>query len=72
MRGVYINCPECRSLMAKNVYQRPGSYGDWKCFNCGSLIRIKAEPGRILTQSLSKPIRDLTDDEEEDIMFIGN
>jgi len=70
MKGVFINCPECKGMMMKNAYLRPGSFCTNKCFNCGSLIEIRSEPNRITLHQLSTPSRDLTNDEEDDIMFI--
>lgn len=70
MKGIFINCPECRGMMMKNTYLRPGSYLTNKCFNCGSMIEVRALPDKVTLKSLSTPIRGLTEDEDDDIIFL--
>ena len=71
MKGVFVNCPsrECKKMLAKNVTLRPGDGLQMRCFNCGLLVDIRAEVGKI-TVKLLKERESLTDDEEDGIIFI--
>lgn len=71
MKGVFVNCPsrECKKMLAKNVTLRPGDGFTIRCFNCGTLVDIRAEASRLILKTI-KEKTDLTDDEEDGIIFV--
>lgn len=71
MKGVILHCPnrECKKVLALNVRLKSGDGLKFRCFNCGELVDIQAMDTRIVIKWLKKP-SDLTDDEEDGIIFI--
>lgn len=75
MREIHLNCPErtCKKPLFRRVYLRPGSFLTAKCFYCGAMILVTAEPGKVNLKLLSTPVekQDLTDDEESDMVILS-
>lgn len=75
MKGIHLECPnrKCRKPLFKNVYLRPGSFLTAKCFYCGAMVRLDAEPGKVNLRLLNAPVEkvDLTDDEESDMVVLS-
>ena len=74
MRGVFVNCPnkDCKKMLMKDVYLRPGSHFTFKCYYCGFTITISAEVGIIKTTIVKREeTEELTDDEEDDTFFLS-
>lgn len=69
MKGIFVNCPYCKKLMAKNVYLRIGSFLTLKCFYCGEAVEISSESTGIIIKMLSKP-DNLTEDDEDGTIFM--
>lgn len=58
-------------MLMKNTYLRIGSYMTIRCFNCGELVDILSEPNKI-TLKLQANDRSLTDEDEDDIIFMSS
>lgn len=74
MKGVFINCPygNCKKLMIKNAYLRPGSFLTLKCFHCGQTVVVNSESGRILlSKQIDRSQETLQNDEIDDIVFMS-
>lgn len=71
MKSIIINCPvpDCRKMLMKNAYLRPGSYLTTKCYYCGEIITVISENGRlVIKQEGHDHEAGLTDDEENAII----
>jgi phage FluMu protein Com len=51
MRSIIINCPDCRKMLMKNTYLRPGSYLTIRCYYCGEIISVVSENGRLVIKN---------------------
>lgn len=73
MKGIFVNCPECKKPLFRNAYLRPGSFLTCKCFYCGIQILLNAEPGKVILKKLTEPVEKLPlpDDEDDDIMMLS-
>lgn len=69
MKGVFVNCPDCKKHILIDAYLRPGSFFRTMCPHCGTPVDISCEPGRIIIKLLRKA-QPLTDDEEDGIIFM--
>ncbi len=72
MKGIFINCPskQCKKILMKNVYLRPGSFLTTKCYWCGASVEVISEQNRIIL----KPIvdkSDLTDEDDDGIVNLS-
>lgn len=49
MREIVIYCPNdaCRKPILRDAYLRIGSHCSMRCFKCGSIVRLSAEPGGV-------------------------
>lgn len=70
MKGIFINCPnrDCKKMLMKNAYLRPGSYLTTKCYHCGAMVTIESEQGNIKLKCQPVDKFDLTDDEDDGII----
>lgn len=80
MRGIIINCAnkECRKMLMKNTYLRPGSFLTVRCFHCGVIVDVHADQGTIKMKiggeiQQNKPVEksSLTDEDDEDMIFLS-
>jgi len=63
MKGIFINCPSCRKMLFKDAYIRLGTYFTGMCAQCGNIIKLKTESGRIILKIETKIEADDNDDE---------
>jgi hypothetical protein len=74
MKNIIINCPrtDCRKMLMKDTYLRPGSYLTTRCYYCGEIINVVSENGRIIlsTEGHECPKNDsnLPEDDDGDII----
>lgn len=70
MKGIFINCPnrDCKKMLMKNVYLRPGSYLTTKCYHCGSMVSVESEQGNIKLKCEPVDKFNLTDEEDDGII----
>lgn len=72
MKGIFINCPNCRKVIFKDAYIRVGSYFTSECARCGYGYILRSESGKITLKRLQNvPVEDEGDD-ESGIVFMSS
>ena len=56
MNGIVLHCPSnnCRKLLMKEVILMPGTSFIFKCYYCGTMLKIKALNRSIEIENLDK------------------
>jgi hypothetical protein len=71
MKGMFINCParNCKKMLFKNAYFRPGTFFTTRCYHCGSIVTIQSENLNI--KLILERVKEEFDEEDEDIVNLS-
>lgn len=76
MKNIIVYCPnqDCRKILIKEAYLRPGSKFKIKCYHCGSASYLRGETGNKILTELDEYIqtkkKSLTNNENSDTLFL--